>query len=314
MAPSRTQVQFSFEDTDGDVIEFRVTTAGRLQQFVNGELELAHVRTLNYRIADALIQDDTGDFNFRKADQANKAAVLRTLAVHAGVTWRGDEPAAATELQFVDTEGDVIEFRLSTSGKLQEYVNGDLEISEVHELTYSSKEGMIIDDDGEFQLKPEDRLENAVLLRALAFRAGVVWRGDEPLPMTINFRRLLSSMKAVSLANATVLLKPAETQRPKASVGLPKNRGHSAFESYCKQSGSNDDTEMPASDVEVFQMDDCDSERSWELVSESGSNESWEVLAVKSRDGAAEADERTEWYAMSDSEDEENGIYVCAAY
>merc|ERR1711879_293718 len=53
--------------------------------------------------------------------------------------------------------------------------------------------------------------------------------------------------------------------------------------------------------TEIFQMDDCDSEKSWEVLSQSSSNESWEVLpAVMLHDAGP-----TEYYTMCDTDDEE---------
>lgn len=87
-------------------------------------------------------------------------------------------------MELVDQDGDRLEFLIAADGKLREYVNGSLEIAEIKSLTYSIADATIRDDTGVFQLKPDEQVEKALGLRALASRAGVPWRGDEPAPAT----------------------------------------------------------------------------------------------------------------------------------
>lgn len=187
MALTGNFFSFSFYDTDCDLIEFRLTAAGKLQEFVNHKLELGDVRNLKYKATSSMIEDDTGDFNFRYDEQIAKCTILRTFATLSGVPWHGDEPASLKKLSITDSEGDIIEFRLSEDEVLQEFVNGKLEISEVRQISYSSTDGTIIDDSGEFRLVARNRLEESILLRVMAFQANISWIGDDPLQMLLKW-------------------------------------------------------------------------------------------------------------------------------
>jgi len=183
LARKQMALCFRFEDTDGDALEFRLTVEGRLQELQAGRVEIAEVRALEYTAADALVRDAAGDFNFKREDQPDKATVLRALAACAGVAWHGDEPEAPERVKLIDSDGDVIEFRATTDGRLQEYVNGKPEGDSVRRLAYSSSQLCIFDGVGIFCIKPTECLEKCMLLRILAARAGVEWSGDEPVPL-----------------------------------------------------------------------------------------------------------------------------------
>jgi len=82
------------------------------------------------------------------------------------------------EVSLVDTDGDTITFRLSDTGVLQEFVNGELEISEMLELSYNATDCCIRDDTGEFNLRASDFDEKILALQALASHSGVHWRWE----------------------------------------------------------------------------------------------------------------------------------------
>eukprot|EP00747_Dinoflagellata_sp_TGD_P164236 gnl/TRDRNA2_/TRDRNA2_183881_c0_seq1.p1 gnl/TRDRNA2_/TRDRNA2_183881_c0~~gnl/TRDRNA2_/TRDRNA2_183881_c0_seq1.p1 ORF type:complete len:276 (-),score=72.63 gnl/TRDRNA2_/TRDRNA2_183881_c0_seq1:62-889(-) len=178
--------QLKLIDTDGDHIEFRLSAGGKLQEYVNGKLEIARVRTLKFRSADGLVIDDGGDFNLRPYEQEQKAAALRALAAQARnppVRWLGDVPTAKAyeRLVFVDLDGDAVEFRLPSHYKaLQLYINGELEIPTVRTLNYRRADAAVLDGLGEIRFRPEDHLEKVAELYEFASRAGVKWRGDVP--------------------------------------------------------------------------------------------------------------------------------------
>eukprot|EP00930_Biecheleria_cincta_P027431 TRINITY_DN19278_c0_g1_i1.p1 TRINITY_DN19278_c0_g1~~TRINITY_DN19278_c0_g1_i1.p1 ORF type:complete len:358 (-),score=86.35 TRINITY_DN19278_c0_g1_i1:178-1251(-) len=85
-------------------------------------------------------------------------------------------------MEILDTDGDRLEFRITATGTLRQYVNGKLEIRDTRSLKYSQADGKVSDDTGVFQLREEVRIEEALGLRILAARCGVVWSGDEPSP------------------------------------------------------------------------------------------------------------------------------------
>uniref|UniRef100_A0A7S4V7W3 Uncharacterized protein n=1 Tax=Alexandrium monilatum TaxID=311494 RepID=A0A7S4V7W3_9DINO len=169
-------------DTDGDAIEFRLAADGRLQELVNGSLELVSVGVLSYSAALGVVEDDAGDFEIVPEELPEKVLVLRVLAWRAGVSWYGDEPAGLAQCSLLDEEGDQLHFQVSPSGRLQEYVNGALGLERVQRLSYDRDRGCVTDDAGEFRLLRQERLEKAVLLRLLARHVGVPWCGDDPLP------------------------------------------------------------------------------------------------------------------------------------
>uniref|UniRef100_A0A7S4Q2Y8 Uncharacterized protein n=1 Tax=Alexandrium monilatum TaxID=311494 RepID=A0A7S4Q2Y8_9DINO len=162
-------------DTDGDAIEFRLAADGRLQELVNGSLELVSVGVLSYSAALGVVEDDAGDFEIVPEELPEKVLVLRVLAWRAGVSWYGDEPAGLAQCSLLDEEGDQLHFQVSPSGRLQEYVNGALGLERVQRLSYDRDRGCVTDDAGEFRLLRQERLEKAVLLRLLARHVGVPW-------------------------------------------------------------------------------------------------------------------------------------------
>jgi len=176
-------LRFCFNDTDGDALEFRLTAQGRLQELQGGRIEIAEVRVLEYVAAEGLMKDAGGDFNFRPEERDDKVMALRALAACAGVAWHGDEPRVPECVRVTDADGDALEFRIAADGRLQEYVNGELEVGDVRRLTYSRRDGRVFDGEGDFRLRAPECLEKSVLLRALAARAGVEWSGDEPVPL-----------------------------------------------------------------------------------------------------------------------------------
>jgi hypothetical protein len=84
-------------------------------------------------------------------------------------------------MELVDEDGDRLEFAIR-HGTLCEFVNGILDNPHIKAIKYSSELGEVRDETGVFTLRPETRVEEALGLRALAARAGVVWSGDEPTP------------------------------------------------------------------------------------------------------------------------------------
>merc|ERR1739847_194171 len=88
------------------------------------------------------------------------------------------------QLHMVDTEGDRIEFRLSATGNLQEFVNGKLEIAKCRMIMYRRADGLISDDSGDFNLRPYEQEAKAAALRSLVLRTrvptAVQWLGDIP--------------------------------------------------------------------------------------------------------------------------------------
>jgi len=167
-------------DVDGDHLQFLIDKNGTLSEYVNGKLEIEKITFMQYSLAGGVIKDDKGMFQLTPADQVNKALGLRALAARSGINWLGDEPAPATELILTDTDGDKLEFRLTDLLKLQEYVNGELEIAEIRKLTFDLSSGLVTDETGSFNLPFTQSIEKAAVLRSIAHQAGVEWAGDEP--------------------------------------------------------------------------------------------------------------------------------------
>lgn len=86
-------------------------------------------------------------------------------------------------MELVDEDGDRLEFAIR-DGTLCEFANGTLDNPHIRSFQYSSKIGRVRDETGVFTLRSENRVEEALGLRALAARAGVLWSGDEPTPAT----------------------------------------------------------------------------------------------------------------------------------
>jgi len=167
-------------DGNGDHLQFLIDKNGALSKYVNGKLHIEKITFLQYSLDKGMINDDTGTFQLTPSDQVSKALGLRAHAAQAGVTWLGDEPAPATELILTDTDGDTLEFRLTDECKLQEYVNGKLEIAEIRKLTFDLSSGLVTDETGSFNFPSTQCIEKAAVLRSIAHQAGVEWAGDEP--------------------------------------------------------------------------------------------------------------------------------------
>lgn len=210
------------QDTDGDALEFRLTPDGKLQEFVNGKLELKQVRTLRYRAADGLIRDDTGEFNLRLEDRELKAIALCAVARIANVMWVGDTPAPLCTLRLVDQTGVLISFVLcESSQKLAWYADGELRNLDVRAVSYGIKTGTVTLDAnpcvgacirGSFRIRPDERLEKSLLLCELSGRASVTWHGEKPLSSWHLLHRAGPSSYGPTLMHA-----PGKTLRPHQS-------------------------------------------------------------------------------------------------
>jgi hypothetical protein len=87
----------------------------------------------------------------------------------------------AGAMEIIDTDGDHLHFQIDSSGSLQEFLNGQLEIDRITELHYDAASRKVTDDTGEFCLRVGSQVDEARGLRALAELAGVPWTGDEPV-------------------------------------------------------------------------------------------------------------------------------------
>jgi hypothetical protein len=78
------------------------------------------------------------------------------------------------EVEIVDTDGDVMHFRLSEDGQhVVEYVNGNLELDPVTYIQVDESVGLVRDAKGSFKIKEEDRAVKFSLLRNLFSTVGV---------------------------------------------------------------------------------------------------------------------------------------------
>ena len=93
------------------------------------------------------------------------------------------EQAGAMEI--IDTDGDHLRFQIDSSGSLQEFLNGQLEIDRITELHYDAVSRKVTDDTGEFCLRVDSQVDVALGLNALAELAGVPWTGDEPVDQLV---------------------------------------------------------------------------------------------------------------------------------
>lgn len=87
-------------------------------------------------------------------------------------------------MDFLDTDGDCIQFLIDPKGKLREYVNGKLELEDVRWLRYDAGQAMLTDEKGMMTLQEKDRVEKVLGIHCLAMRAGITWQGDPPAPCT----------------------------------------------------------------------------------------------------------------------------------
>jgi len=180
-----TASSLRLRDTKNNLIEFRLSLDGKLQEFVNDRLQNAEVRRLTHRAWDCLIKDDIGEFNLRPEDNKCKAAALNALAALAGVQWTGDQLSPTYELQLVDIAGDLHAFHVSTeTRRVQKFINGTLRAANLRKLSFIGSTGTVVDGtgrSGQFRIKPHERLEKALILHELCGRGGVAWLGDAPL-------------------------------------------------------------------------------------------------------------------------------------
>ena len=115
VAPPRTRIIFAsgaastsleLDDTDGDKIVFSIS-GSTLQMFVDGELVMEDVDTLEYATSDGFVRQNEGEGLFQMLDgpeRADQAAALQALAATASIEWR--EYDVLPELEFGGEEGE----------------------------------------------------------------------------------------------------------------------------------------------------------------------------------------------------------------
>ena len=96
----------------------------------------------------------------------------------------------AGAMEIIDTDGDHLHFQIDSSGSLQEFLNGQLEIDRITVLHYdvASRKVTVDWNVWEFCLQVDSHWDDALGLRALAELAGVPWTGDEPVAPTASQR------------------------------------------------------------------------------------------------------------------------------
>lgn len=78
------------------------------------------------------------------------------------------------EVVITDTDGDLIVFKLSPDGsRVQEFVNGSLEIDDVRDVQIHAEQGIVRDSKGRFSIKHEEREEKIADLVVLLAHVGV---------------------------------------------------------------------------------------------------------------------------------------------
>lgn len=83
--PAKSGVVMDMHDKQ---LEFFLTESGKLQEMSHGK----EMRTIRFDAASGTISFDAESFKLPAATCIEQAAVLRSLAVQAGVAWTGDEP------------------------------------------------------------------------------------------------------------------------------------------------------------------------------------------------------------------------------
>jgi hypothetical protein len=116
-------------------------------------------------------------------------------------------------MEIIDTDGDHLHFQIDSSGSLQEFLNGQLEIDRITGLHYdvASRKVTVDWNVWEFCLQVDSHWDDALGLRALAELAGVPWTGDEPVAPTASQRT-----RVVGKGHAAV---PAWVAAPAPSAG-----------------------------------------------------------------------------------------------
>ena len=171
----------TFRDSDGDLLDFRLDDRGTLKEYVNNQFD-TDVTRLTYTRSKGLIEDDGGSFVLPPGQQSELAVALHVLAAQAGVAWCGDTPDPVGELQLEDQSGRHVNFSLTPDGQLQETAAG-YRFAGLNALEYCREAGTVSDFRTVFTIREPERFAKAAVLRTLAARAGVAWRGDAlPLP------------------------------------------------------------------------------------------------------------------------------------
>jgi cytochrome c1 len=79
------------------------------------------------------------------------------------------------QVSITDTDGDTMVFKLSADeSRVEEWVNGALEIEDVKQMQMDVETGVVRDAKGRFTVRPEEREEKLQALNALLGRVGVV--------------------------------------------------------------------------------------------------------------------------------------------
>eukprot|EP00931_Biecheleriopsis_adriatica_P035658 TRINITY_DN20541_c0_g1_i2.p1 TRINITY_DN20541_c0_g1~~TRINITY_DN20541_c0_g1_i2.p1 ORF type:complete len:342 (+),score=75.73 TRINITY_DN20541_c0_g1_i2:63-1088(+) len=194
-------------------------------------------------------------------------------------------------------------------------------LCDLSSLTYSSADGIVRDDTGTFQLREEDRVEEALGLRMLAARCNVAWRGDDPSPASqlalidtdgdkLEFM-LTDAGKLCELNNGQLELEEVRTLHFNFSSGtIQDDSGEFTLSQRCmqqvavlyslaQQSGtkwSGDDPFLPSGHVKrhVLDIENCDS--------------GWEFQCPKVWEGLSVTDKANERYCETCKE----VVYFCS--
>jgi len=158
--PGRTSVEdaehVEYVDTDGDAIAFRLNASGRLDYYVNGRQK---VHDLTRLTADGrrlhIDGSSSGPWQSRRATtvpQGQETAIARVMSLFSNRS-SGAVPTSTVRtlavpssiVEYVDTDGDAIAFRLNASGHVDYYVNDQ---QKVHDLTKLIADGRRLHLDG----------------------------------------------------------------------------------------------------------------------------------------------------------------------
>lgn len=115
-------------------------------------------------------------------DEATRAMLESKIKTLKGSEDSSSDSSAASsqqvepvkEVEIVDTDGDVMHFRLSEDGgHVVEYVNGNLELDPLTYIQVNESDGLIRDAKGIFKIKDEERAVKLAELRGLLSSVGI---------------------------------------------------------------------------------------------------------------------------------------------
>lgn len=194
-----TTLEVSFNDTDGDRIDFRVSKGGMLEEYINDVRVTGQVCSLQVNIRLRTLDSGTGgptSIQTEDLELEEKVFVLRIMAFIANVEWSNEEPSMCNEepsivcMSFTAADGQFFKFDYCSSPSKLIADRGASQMI-VHNIKYlgarstrhRNRSIFKVNNGGDaFEINGGSHSQKVVALEYLAKKAGVQWEGASLIP------------------------------------------------------------------------------------------------------------------------------------